>query len=90
MLLLWLARDNYHLAFLGLVEVSVFEQHWQKLALYCRELACADSTLTRLKLMVCHRLIVFGQLEKSNFLILLLRRNTWTLTAGWQKLYAIW
>lgn len=65
MLLLWLATDNHHLAFLGLVDFQVFEQHLAKFASYCQDLASAGSALARLKLMVCHRLMVFEQSEKS-------------------------
>ena len=71
MLLLWLAMDNHHLAFLGLVDSQVFEQHLAKFASYCQDLTSAGSALARLKVMVSRRLIVFGKSEKSDSLVLL-------------------
>ncbi|KWU43147.1 hypothetical protein RHOSPDRAFT_26512 [Rhodotorula sp. JG-1b] len=48
------STDDHHVAFLGLVEFHVFEQHLAKFASYCRDLASAGSALARLKVMEAH------------------------------------
>lgn len=85
MLLLWLAKHDHHVAFLGLVEFQVFKQHLAKFASYCQDLASAGSALARLKVMVSRRLFASGKSKKSDCLVPLFRRHTWTPTATWQK-----
>lgn len=68
MLLLWLAKDDHHLAFLGLLGLPVFERHCADFALYCQDLHSANSAVARLKLMVSHRLFMSGESKNSDFL----------------------
>lgn len=62
MLLLWLARDDYHLAFLGLAEAQVKESHYAAFAKYCHEVVSAQSARARLKLIVSLESLTFRNL----------------------------
>lgn len=83
MLLLWLARDDHHLAFLGLAEARVVARHCATLTEYCEEVAYARNTEQRLQLMVSQRLLMIWKLHSAADLGIEFSRNTAKRTAGW-------